>query len=131
MIRLNLDFDGTVHDYMHGWQDGTIYGNVTPGFFEWLQEASRKFEIHIHSSRSKTPHGRLAMRNWINAQYKLWLASRGVGGPAIPNLHFPEHKPAAFLSIDDRAIQFRGTWTDFSVEHMLAFQPWNKKESAT
>jgi len=39
-------------------------------------------------------------------------------------LHFPEHKPPAFLTIDDRAITFRGNWHDVDIATLLAFRPW-------
>lgn len=39
---------------------------------------------------------------------------------------FPEHKPSAFLSIDDRGFRFEGVWPD--PERLLQLRPWNKGE---
>lgn len=43
----------------------------------------------------------------------------------VKELSFPLMKPAAFLTIDDRAIQFKGNFMD--PEDLLQFKPWNKQ----
>lgn len=41
-------------------------------------------------------------------------------------ISFPKHKPAAILTIDDRAFVFRGGFP--SMRFIDEFKPWNKKE---
>lgn len=112
---LCVDFDGVIHDYKHGWQGGKIYGDVTPGFFEWLQHARKLFRVVIYSSRSKDEGGIEAM--------KLWLARQN-GGVAPDGLEFAAEKPPAFLTIDDRAIAFTGSWDDLDPVKLTMFKPW-------
>ena len=40
-------------------------------------------------------------------------------------LTFPTEKPPAFLTLDDRALTFDGTWPDITT--LQEFKPWNKK----
>ena len=58
---------------------------------------------------------------------KKWLIAHGLPREYIDDglLKFPTKKPAAFLTIDDRAICFNGKFP--STEEMMAFKPWNKK----
>ena len=116
MPILVLDFDGVCNDYRSGWQ-GIDVCNDPPveGLEAFLLAALRHFEVHIHSSRSQVELGRLTMQRW----FRQWIAPHVVGC-----LFFPEHKPPAFLTLDDRAIQFTGTWPD--VQALLAFQPWTR-----
>jgi hypothetical protein len=44
----------------------------------------------------------------------------------LKKIKFPTKKPAAFLTIDDRAIQFNGVFPDMS--ELSNFKPWNRKE---
>lgn len=43
----------------------------------------------------------------------------------VRRIHFPKHKPAAKVTIDDRALTFTGKWP--SLIALERFQPWNKK----
>lgn len=123
-----VDFDGVIHSYDKGWQDGTIYGEIIPGFFEWVERVRGAFKLVIYSSRSKSDTGVLAMSVWLHEQRNKWLASVGERDSTEPlEFEFAHQKPPAWLTIDDRAIQFRGDWSDpsLSAEAMRAFKPWN------
>lgn len=42
----------------------------------------------------------------------------------VKNIDFPNHKPAAKVSIDDRSLTFTGIWPD--LDTLRSFKPWNK-----
>ena len=44
----------------------------------------------------------------------------------IALLTFSHEKPAAFLTIDDRALCFNGDWNQFEAKELLKFKAWNK-----
>lgn len=130
---LCLDFDGVIHKYSKGWQSGHIYDTVMPGFFEWLVETHTVFKIVIYSSRSKDERMRAEMANWLNFQAGRWLE----GGHAttttaylyaiLRHIEYAHEKPAAYLTIDDRAMTFNGDWLDCQWEaaNLMMFKPWN------
>jgi hypothetical protein len=123
-----VDFDGVIHSYERGWQDGVIYGEVVPGFFEWTERVRDQFRLVIYSSRSKTEDGIVAMATWLSDKRNAWIAAGGQRNSVEPlESEFAYEKPAAWLTIDDRAVQFRGDWTDpaLTPEAIRAFKPWN------
>ena len=121
---LCLDFDGVIHSYEKGWCEGGIYGTVTPGFFEWAEQAVKVFRLVVYSSRSSTPEGRQAILDWLSEQ---WGAANGINNIRPFWFEFAHEKPAAFLTIDDRALTFRGEWAEFDPLTLLDFKPWNAK----
>lgn len=126
-LTICIDFDGVIHDYRKGWCDGVIYGAVVPGFIEWADHAREHFRLVVYSSRSKTPEGiadmREKLREWVEAAY---AANTGLA-ISISDFEFSAVKPPAFVTIDDRGIQFRGDWSapELSVDAIRAFKPWN------
>lgn len=127
---LCIDFDGVIHSYERGWQDGTIYGTVVPGFFEWVERVRHEFKLVIYSSRSKTDEGVTAMGIWLHQQRNAWIKAGGQRDPVEPlEIEFAHEKPAAWLTIDDRCVRFDGSWESSLLEPaaMRAFKPWNAK----
>ena len=115
-----IDFDGVLHSYTSGWQGADVATDPpVPGAIEWLVALDRdaRFAVCIYSSRSKELGGVKAMRQW--------LAAHGLPSGPLSRLLFPTQKPAAFLTIDDRAICFDGSFP--SVDDIAGFKPWNKK----
>lgn len=123
---LCLDFDGVLHSYTSGWQGVDIISDdAVQGAVAFLKESTREFDVQIFSSRSADPkNGIPAMQQWLLSKIFLelpfWEAKE-----LFRMLSWPTVKPPAFLTIDDRAIQFTGEWP--SIEMLLKFQPWNKK----
>jgi hypothetical protein len=127
---LCVDFDGVIHSYTSKWVDEkTIPDPPVPGALAWLWKATEWFDVQIYSSRSKSEAGRAAMQHWMT-----WYAAREFG-PDHPMaismqsypVKFAAEKPAAFLTIDDRAFCFEGDWSELDPCELLKFKPWNKR----
>lgn len=130
------DFDGVLHSYSSGWQGAdTISDPPVPGALEWLIAISQddRFELAVYSSRSKEPGGIDAMDFWLWTHLRNHAAAQGMKNTeakqwardTISRLTFPTQKPAASMTIDDRAFRFEGLFP--TAEWMLAFKPWNKR----
>lgn len=129
---LCVDFDGVIHSYTSKWVDEvTIVDGPVPGAIKWLWKATEWFDVQIYSSRSKTLGGRVAMYKWLvkHAADEFDL-THPMCQPIIDNypIKFASEKPAAFLTIDDRAISFEGNWGELDPSDLLHFKPWNKRE---
>ena len=128
-----VDFDGVIHSYTSGWQGIDIISDPpVRGAIKWLEAHLQVPDsvctmagiysgpvVQIYSARSKSWFGRRAMKKWL-IKYGLHPGYISEG-----HLKFPIKKPKAFLTIDDRAICFDGTFPSSS--EMLAFKPWYKK----
>ena len=118
---LCLDFDGVIHSYTSGWKGiETIPDPPVPGAMEFIDKAMNHFEVMIYSSRSAYPMGINAMRKWLRRH---WLEA-GLPSDRELDIEWPNEKPAAFVTIDDRAVCFTGVWPDILT--LKAFRPWNK-----
>lgn len=122
---LCVDFDGVLHSYQSGWQGAAIAPDPpTPGAAKFLHDARKIFDVQIYSSRSKTSGGLVCMRGFINDML-LREYDYDVAEHVRQSLQYPRQKPPAFLTLDDRAICFDGTFPDPS--DLIKFKPWNKR----
>ncbi len=131
-----VDFDGVIHSYASGWKGADIIPDPpVPGAIDWVMEhlpcpepisaMAPEYigpEVVIYSARSSQKGGIKAMQQWFiaNGLHPSYI-SEGI-------LKFPETKPPAFLTIDDRAICFTGRFP--TNEEMMGFQTWQKKDVA-
>lgn len=147
---LCLDFDGVIHSYTSGWQGArNIPDPPVPGALQFIVEAQKHFTVAIFSSRSHQFLGRRAMKRWLFRQLMeagidhdnapRWWLNRiyetafadpwrdevsFAAASVIRSIQWPVHKPAAMVSIDDRAWNFSGVFPGFQA--LLLFKPWNK-----
>ncbi len=151
---LCLDFDGVIHGYSKGWQKGAIYDDPVPGTGAAILGYLAQYRVSIFSSRSKSLRFRRAMKLYvlkivIEACFEhtdladtAWAVIRGKpfdwrpwtagdvhdqADEIFAAIEWPWFKPAAFLTIDDRALTFTGKWDDFQPYRLRMFQPWNAR----
>lgn len=127
--RVLVDFDGVIHDYVAsgGWQGyGHIPGKPKPGAFEFLIRLADHFEVGIFSTRAQQVGGRIAIQNWIKANWPKDLPSCV---DEQQQLLFPvtAEKLPALVLIDDRALRFVGTFA--SIDDILAFKAFDERVS--
>jgi len=124
---LVIDFDGVIHSYTSKWVDAeTIPDPPVPGALDFLKRAVFHFRVHILSSRSTQKGGIAAMQRWLishltETEDDIQAATEFV----FYDLRWPIYKPPAYMTIDDRAFRFEGTWPD--PIDLLNFKPWNKR----
>jgi hypothetical protein len=142
-----IDFDGVIHSYTSGWKgahvipDAPVDGSID-ALFRLLDAG---FKVAIFSSRSSNFRGRFAMKRWMQrAITEHWLKGGslpsgveaecwGDAAGVYRKFYWPWFKPAAIMTIDDRAVTFNGDWShpDYSPKGIRGFQPWNKRNSGS
>lgn len=131
---LVLDFDGVMHSYASGWKGATeIPDPPVKGMVPFLRSAIDVFDVNVLSSRSKEPGGIEAMQRWLRHHVQDYYDCLFHGGSprdfdsaeeVLNSVKFVTEKPAAFVTLDDRAVTFMGVWP--SVDWLRGFKPWNK-----
>ncbi len=133
---LCLDFDGVINSYKSGWiEHDFIPDPPVPGVMQFLAEAIKHFDVKIYSSRSNSKYtgGVRAMMMYIQYWAKRELpntepdytANAVINAICYNKEAWPQEKPPAFVTIDDRALTFNGVFP--SIEEIQNFKPWNKK----
>lgn len=106
-----VDFDGVIHRYSRGWDDGACYDDPVPGAFYALESIENAgYEVVIFSTRNA---GDIAQ--WLHR----WQYS-GAGRVRITNVKEP-----AVAYIDDRAIHFT-SWSQ-AIDDLMRRYPVSQR----
>lgn len=117
---LCLDFDGVIHSYASGWKGADVIPDApVDGAGAFIMDALNDFDVQVYSSRSGQPGGINAMQSYLIQ--RVGLPERIV----LEVIGWPDEKPAAMVTIDDRALTFDGTWP--AIHALKNFKPWNKR----
>ena len=108
-----FDFDGVIHKYSKGWQDGSIYDEPNKGIKETIDKLRTVYRVVIVSTRSNTEKGRNEIREWLQ-KYQIEVDD------------IVAEKPPALLYIDDRAIKY-DPYTISLVNQIIGFKPYQER----
>lgn len=130
-ITVALDFDGVIHKYSKGWQNGKCYDEPVDGAFEAIKFLFKKgYNVFIFSTRSPRQIKRWMKENAYESDYIV----NGMGGDPM-DFCYPKYgftveiipfwkkfwnkqnvvgitrrKLPAHVYVDDRALNFDGDW---------------------
>ncbi len=125
-MKIAIDFDGVLHGYSKGYQDGEIYDPPVPGTAEAMKKMKEQGHyLYIFTTRTNKifkKKGDVKDEKYQENQIKEWMAKYDIPYDKI----WTFGKPMADLFIDDRAINFAGNWDD-TVETVTNFKTWLEK----
>lgn len=107
-----FDFDGVIHKYSKGWQDGSIYDTIDFELLNFMKELLKNYNIVIYSTRDPEQItnylNELGIMKFETFNSTFWDKKNVIG---VTNT-----KPAAILYIDDRALEYMpGVSTDLNI----------------
>lgn len=125
-MKIAIDFDGVLHGYSKGYQDGEIYDPPVPGAAEAMKKMKEQGHyLYIFTTRTNKifkKKGDDKDEKYQENQIKEWMAKHDIPYDKI----WTFGKPMADLFIDDRAINFAGNWDD-TIETVTNFKTWLEK----
>lgn len=89
---LAIDFDGVIHRYSSGWQDGSVYDPPVPGAIDELHVLAGRYRLVVFTARDELGPVRDALALW------------GLLDGTIDEV--TNQKPKAWAYLDDRAVRF-------------------------
>ena len=121
--KLAIDFDGVIHSYHKGWQEGELYGYVLPNAKETIDNLRKDFEIIIHTARiydQKTKQ----IKEKEKQDLENWLIENEIYFDRI------EPKLIADIYIDDRALRIdplnEFEWNEEKIRELIEFKRLNR-----
>lgn len=121
-MTIGVDFDGVIHSYEHGWQDGTIYGTEIRGAFDALRSIMAQQPVFIFTTRNAQQ-----VASWVREKSGIATTidpDRNVTfWNTMGQILVTDRKLAAVAYIDDRAVRFH-TW-DNTMQILTNLDLWS------
>ncbi len=128
-----IDFDGVIHAYSKGWQDGKCYDGPIPGAFEAIRKLMETHTVFIFSTRKPSQIKEWLLQHIMDNEFgdgpdpSDWSWPKyGFTCKVIPFwvkfwnkknvLGITKRKLPAMCYIDDRALSFQGDWNKTVVD---------------
>jgi len=86
-----LDFDGVIHKYSKGWQNGEIYDEPVQGTKEAIEHIMKNYNVVVSTARPKSQLRDVQEYIWKHLGIHLLVTNE---------------KPCAEIYIDDRGLKF-------------------------
>jgi len=119
-----VDFDGVIHGYSNGWQDGLPYDKPVEGAKESLFKLIEQgYHVMIYTTRCN--HDLLDTDRDRAQDVEDYLNRYGI---PFSEIYTGNGKPKFMVTIDDRAISFKGNWSEV-LEQVHNFKTWNRPEA--
>jgi len=146
MKTIAIDFDGVIHAYSKGWQDGSCYDVPITGVFEAIDNLfATGYNVFILSTRNSRQ-----IKRWIKEHaYDSDYTYNGMGGDP-DDFRYPKYsftvevipfwkkfwnkknvlgitrrKLPAHCYVDDRAVRFDGNW-ETAQNNIQFFRTWQQ-----
>ena len=105
--NIAIDFDGVVHNWDKGWQDGTCYGKPIDGAIDAIRSLSQEFNIIIFTAKARKDRPKVNGKNGIELVEE-WCLKYGI----LENIkEITAEKPRALIYIDDNGYRFE-SWAE-------------------
>jgi len=121
-----IDFDGVIHKYSKGWNDGTCYDEPVEGVLDFIQDLiDKQISVFILSTRNPKDIKEWLSKYWIHYTHIIeedcmfWNGKAVIG---ITNRKLPAH-----VYIDDRGMKFDGSF-DNTFNNILSFKTWQEEK---
>ena len=120
MHTVAVDFDGVIHWYREGYQDGTIYDPPAPGALDALRTLMTRYAVYVHTTRDSQEVGEWLSRRGFDVLVEAMLTGDNTVIVDDQEREFwnerdrilvTRRKLPAIAYIDDRAVHHTGDWT--------------------
>lgn len=119
MKTICIDIDGTICEYQD-WKGEESFGKILPGAQEYIYKLKADgWFIIIFSTRSD----KSAIANFLTANE---ICYDSINENPHQPLNAVGGKPIADVYLDDRAITFRGNWSE-AYNTIINFKPWENE----